>query len=91
MTPEELKAAESALAQRPEYGWLISTGAQWFNASEVSRGAGVSRNTVRDWCEGGKIPGALFYGPELGWRIPRSGLVEFFYELLSGRSAASQG
>lgn len=78
MSPEELQRAEQRLAQRPELAWLISSGKQWFNITDVANGSGLSRNTVRDFCERGRMPGAVYYGPEIGWRIPRSGLIEFF-------------
>jgi predicted DNA-binding transcriptional regulator AlpA len=82
MSPEELKAAEEQLAQRPEYDWLTRDPARaWFNVSEVARGAGVARPTVYDWCKDGRIPGAIDYGDSVGWKIPRSGLIEFFTSL----------
>jgi Helix-turn-helix domain len=84
MTPEELQAAERFLSQRPEFAWLISSGKQWFNITDVANGSGVSRNTVRDWCQSAKLPGAVYYGPEIGWRIPRSGLIEYFSRTMRG-------
>ena len=79
MTPEELQAAEQLLAQWPEYACLTDErGAKsWYNVAEIARGAGVSRDTARDWCEKGAIPGAIYYGPDIGWRVPRSGLIEY--------------
>ena len=82
MTPDELRAAEAQLAQRPEYDWLTSDPAwAWFNVSEVARGAGVARRTVYVWCKEGRVPGAIDYGDSVGWKIPRSGLIEFFVGL----------
>ena len=82
MTPEELKAAEAQLAQRPEYEWLTGEMSRaWYNVAEVARGAGVARDTARDWCKDGKIPGAIDDGDSVGWKVPRSGLIEFFTTL----------
>lgn len=82
MTAEELAAAEAQLAQRPEFAWLFEPGhGPWYQAAEVARGAGVARDTARDWCKDGKIPGAIYYGEDIGWKIPQSGLVEFFTSL----------
>jgi len=89
MTPEEQQKAEQQLSQRPEFAWLISSGKQWFNITDVANGSGLSRNTVRDFCERGRMPGAVFYGLEIGWRIPRSGLIEFFIRT-SGDSSDQQ-
>jgi hypothetical protein len=86
VTPEELHQAEDRLAERPEYEWLTGSATEWFITAEVSRHTGVSRNTVRFLCESGRIPGAVFYGPDIGWRIPRSGLIEFFSGLPRGSS-----
>jgi hypothetical protein len=91
MTPEEFREAERLLSARLEYTWLIQSGKQWFNLSDVARGAGLSRDTVRGLCEAGSIPGAIYYNPDIGWRIPYSGLVEYFARLLSGGSGQQVG
>jgi excisionase family DNA binding protein len=90
MTPQELAEAEAMLARRPEYAWLTQ-GENWFNLSEVAAGMGISRDTVRKWCEEGKIPGAVNYGDKLGWRMPKSGLVEYFASLTQGKSGQQAG
>lgn len=88
MTPEELQAAEARLAERPEYDWLVGDARKaWYQVAEVARGAGVSRDTVRNWCERGLIPGAVNY--DVGWRMPRSGLVEFFARQQRGGTASA--
>lgn len=92
MTPEQLAAAEAMLARRPEFAWLTGDPAAWRNVKDVAAGAGVARATVNKWCEDGLIPGAIYY-EGIGWRIPRSGLIEYFGRVVErGRgSAASAG
>jgi Helix-turn-helix domain len=77
MTPEELKEAEATLALRPEFSWLTGDPSAWRNVTDVANGAGVTRQTAAAWCERGLIPGAIYY-EGIGWRIPRSGLIEYF-------------
>ena len=77
MDIEELAKAEAVLANRPEFSWLIENKAPWRNATDVANGAGVTRVTVNGWCERGLIDGAIYY-EGVGWRIPRSGLLEYF-------------
>jgi hypothetical protein len=91
MTPEEFREAEKLLSSRPEYQWLTQSGKQWFNLTDVARGSGLSRDTVRGLCESGSIPGAVFYNPDIGWRLPYSGLVEYFARLLRGGSGQRVG
>lgn len=92
MTPEEMDRAERMLAARPEFAWLTGEEASaWYRVSDVADEIGVSRETVRAWCERGTIPGAVFYGKEMGWRMPRSGLLEYFAGLRRGGAAASAG
>jgi hypothetical protein len=91
MTPEELQEAERLLSSRPEYNWLTQSGKQWFNLTDVARGSGLSRDTVRGLCESGSIPGVVYYNPDIGWRIPYSGLVEYFDRLLRGGSGQQTG
>lgn len=88
MTPEEIQAAEQDLRRVPEFSWLTGSPAAWWNVSEVAKGMGVGRPLVTAWCEDGKIPGALYY-EGAGWRMPRSGLVEYFAGLQrdAGRSS----
>lgn len=92
MTPEQLAAAEELLARRPEFAWLTGRPAQWYTASQVAEGIGVSPITVRRICERGEIPGATYYGPSVGWRLPRSGVIEWVSRALErGHGAASSG
>lgn len=90
MTPEQLAAAEAMLARRPEFDWLTKSAEAWYTASQVAAGAGMSPVTVRKLCERGEIPGAVYYGPDIGWRMSRSGLVEYLAGALGrGRGSAS--
>lgn len=86
MTPEELERFEKSLSIRPEYNWLTQNPSPWRNMSEVATGMGVSRQTIKSWCERGQIPGAIDYGQDIGWRMPRSGLIEFIANLQRGAS-----
>lgn len=90
MTPQELAAAEARLAARPEYAWLLQDG-NWFNLSEVAAGMGISRDTVRNMCEAGTIPGAIRYEGQVGWRMPKSGLIEYYDGLTHGKSGQQAG
>lgn len=90
MTPEELMAAEAALAARPEFAWLTGDVSAWRNVTEVANGSGVTRPTITAWCERGLIPGAIYYAG-VGWRIPRSGLIEYFAGLQRRDGGAQAG
>lgn len=87
MNAEQLAQAESALRLRPEFTWLTGDLASWRNVSDVAAGAGVTRATVNKWCEEGLIPGAIYY-EGIGWRIPRSGLIEYFANVQRRHSQA---
>lgn len=87
MTPEDLQRAEALLAARPEFAWLTGSKGVWFNVSQVAAGAGVARQTVDGWSERGLIPGAIYY-EGVGWRMPRSGLLEYFAGLQRGQAQA---
>ncbi len=91
MTPEEMQAAEAELRARPEYDWLFTSGLQWFSTTDVSRGTGLATPTIRKRCEQGEIPGAAWYGADIGWRMPRSGLIEWFYRSLHGGAQETAG
>lgn len=78
MTPEQIAEAEARLAQRPEFRWLAEApDTAWFNVTEAARHIGIAASTMRKLCERGDMPGSIYYGPDIGWRIPRSGLVEY--------------
>lgn len=49
----------------------------WLHISEAARQLGVSTPVLRRRCEAGAFPGARFYGPHTGWRIPRSSLIAY--------------
>ncbi len=91
MTPEELAAAEAMLRERPEYAWVFASGLQWFTTSDISRGTGLAVNTVRKRCEQGEVPGAAWYGSDIGWRVPRSGLVEWLSRTQQGDTRENAG
>jgi excisionase family DNA binding protein len=84
-TEEELAQAEATLRQWPEYDWLTRTDTQWFRIGEVADQLGMSRETVRAMCERRDIPGAVLYGQQLGWRVPRSGLMRHLATFQRGR------
>ncbi len=74
---DEIREGEQVLAQFPEYRWLTSSGLQWWTVSEVADHLGVGKDVVRGWCERQEIPGAVLYGQQIGWRMPRSGLIVY--------------
>lgn len=80
----EVRAAERVLHAIPEYDWLSRSGQQWYTVSEVAPQMAVSKEMVRAWCERGQIVGAVLYGQQIGWRMPRSGLLLFFAEIVHG-------
>lgn len=75
---EEVQESQQTLEAIPEYDWLTRSEQQWFTVSEVAPHMAVSKETVRDWCETGQIKHATLYKQQVGWRMPRSGLMLFF-------------
>ena len=49
---------------------------EWVTTGEVARALGYHPNTVREWCETGRIAGAQRPVPGAQWRIPRTWLDE---------------
>ncbi|HEX9413779.1 MAG TPA: helix-turn-helix domain-containing protein [Ktedonobacterales bacterium] len=84
---DDLAEAEAVLRQWPEYAWLTESGVQWYRVGDVADHLGMSRETMRAMCERGAIPGAVNYGQQLGWRIPRSGLLRYLAGLARGGRA----
>ncbi len=91
MTPDEYQAAERLVCARPEYSWLCATGQEWYNISDIAGHAHLSRETVRKMIEGGAFPGAIRYTEGTGWRIPRSGLIEYYARKLGFQSGQQVG
>lgn len=81
---EELREAEQTLGGIPEYAWLTQSGTQWYTVAEVAEAMNVGKDVVRRWCERGQIANAVMYGQQIGWRMPRSGLLLFFAEIVRG-------
>lgn len=87
MADQNLQDAEKVLGQIPEYSWLVQSGQQWWTVAEVSEHLNVGRDVIRRWAEQGSIAGAVLYGVQLGWRLPRSGLILHLARLVRGGSA----
>jgi hypothetical protein len=81
MPEHEIAAAEQMLAAIPEYAWLVQSGKQFYTAAEVSAALGIGVGAVRALCERGDIAGAVLYGTQIGWRLPRSGLLLYLARL----------
>lgn len=81
---DAVREAERILQATPEYDWLARSGQQWYTVAEVATAVAVSKALVRAWCERGQIAGAVLYGQQIGWRLPRSGLLLFFAEIVRG-------
>jgi len=79
---------EQRLHERPEHAWLFTPSDGWYNASQVARGLGLTRPTVAAMCKRGEIPGAIWYGDDIGWRMPRAGLIEFLVQRLDSQQQA---
>lgn len=80
MPPPDMSVERAAevLSGIPEYAWLVESDQPWWKAAEVAKHAGVTADVVRSWCDSGKIQGAMLYAQQVGWRMPRSGLLLFF-------------
>lgn len=72
--------AERVLAKLPEYAWLTNTQKAWWTVAEVAENLAIGASAVRNWCEQGLIPGAVLHSRQLGWRMPRSGLLQYLAE-----------
>lgn len=84
-TESEWKAAEALLDAIPEYHWLTRSDAPIWRVQQVAGPLGVTEHIVRNWCEGGLIRGAIKYdASQVGWRIPRSGLLVFLAARMQG-------
>ena len=89
---EELRAAEQTLRAIPEYAWLADSGQQWYTVAEVAEAVSIGKDVIRRWCERGLIANAVMYGQQIGWRLPRSGLLLFFAEIVrSGGRLSADG
>jgi hypothetical protein len=86
MTPDELQAAQQFVCARPEYSWVCTHPNNWFTVSDISRYSGLSRPIVRGLVESGTFPGAIQYTESVGWRVPRSGLVEYYARQLGWKT-----
>jgi hypothetical protein len=75
--------AEQLLADIPEYGWIVEATKQFWSSGDIAKHLSINAGTVRRWCEEGLLPGAVFYGEKLGWRIPRSGILLYLASLRS--------
>lgn len=91
MTPDEFREAERMVCARPEYAWLCDAAQEWFTISDIARYARLSRDTVRDLVEDRQFPGAIRYTEGVGWRIPRSGLIEYYARKLGFKSGQQAG
>ncbi len=80
MSEVDVNAAEPILARLPEYAWLTSSSKPWWTVAEVAENLVIGASAVRNWCEQGLIPGAVLHSRQLGWRMPRSGLMQYLAE-----------
>jgi hypothetical protein len=80
MPTMSLAEAERKLSQLPEYAWITGNPKPWWTVAEVAENLGIGPSAVRGWCEQGLIAGAVLYSRQLGWRMPRSGLVQYLAE-----------
>lgn len=91
MTPEELQEAQTFVCARPEYGWVCSHPDDTFTISDIARYTHLSRDSVRNLIEDGAFPGSVRYSETIGWRVPRTGLVEFYAGQLGWKSGQQAG
>ena len=86
-TMDEVARAEEVLARIPELAPIVSDPRPFWKTGEVAALLGVTDHIVRGWCESGQIRGAIKYEQNVGWRIPRSGLLVFLASRQSGQQA----
>ena len=91
MKPEEFEEAQRFVCARPEYAWVCKHPDDFFTISDLARYTGLSRETVRGLVESKTFPGTVRYSESIGWRIPRSGLVEYYADQLGWQSAQQAG
>ncbi|HEV2459221.1 MAG TPA: hypothetical protein VGS80_12755 [Ktedonobacterales bacterium] len=90
-TEGEWKAAEALLDAIPEYHLLTRSPTPFWKVQQVAGPLGVTEHIVRNWCERGYIRGAIKYDdPQVGWRIPRSGLIVFLAERVRAQQQQGQ-
>lgn len=91
LSDDEYAQAVAILLETREFEWLTNSDKKWYSLGEVSDNTGVSRDSIRKWCEAGDFPGAINYQPiQVGWRIPKSNLVVFFARALRRKSESVQ-
>lgn len=91
MKPEEFPAAQQFVCARPEYAWVCAHPDDFFTISDIARYTHLSRESVRGLVEGKAFPGAIRYSENIGWRIPRSGLVEYYAGQLGWKGGRQTG
>jgi hypothetical protein len=91
MTPEELASAQRFVCSRPEYAWVCTHPDDFFTISDLARSMGLSRDSVRGIIESGAFPGAIKYTESISWRVPRSGLVEYYAHQLGWDASQQAG
>jgi hypothetical protein len=91
MTPEEFQEAQRFVCARPEYAWVCTHEDDFFTISDLARYTHLSRESVRGLVEGKAFAGAVRYSSSIGWRIPRSGLVEYYARQLGWKTGQQAG
>jgi predicted DNA-binding transcriptional regulator AlpA len=91
MTPDERMQAQEFVCSRPEYSWVCMHPDDFFTISDIARYTGLSRESVRGLIESATFPGAIRYSENIGWRVPRSGLVEYYAKQLGWKSGQQAG
>jgi predicted DNA-binding transcriptional regulator AlpA len=91
MTPNDLAQARQFVCSRPEYAWVCAHTDDFFTVSDLARYTGLSRESVRGLVENAAFPGAIRYSESIGWRIPRSGLIEYYARQLGWNAGQETG
>lgn len=77
---EELKQAEEFLRRRgvPEDQWLLESGQQYYAVAELKGSLlGLSDDAINAALNRGEFPNATLPSRQMGWRIPRSGVIYY--------------
>ena len=84
VTAETLEEAETYLRQKgvPEDAWVLNSGQLFYRVSEVEgKLFGLTGDAIRSLASSGQIPNAVQPSQQVGWRLPRSGIIYYIAQI----------
>lgn len=84
VTAETLEEAERYLRQKgvPEDGWVLNSGQLFYRVSEVEgKLFGLNGDAIRTLASSGQVPNAVQPSQQVGWRLPRSGIIFYIAQV----------